>query len=67
MPQSFYVVNLLRGLGRPFQSWAREVRHKDLNALDFDALCTETFNEEQSIKRNETEANINQWCVVRSP
>jgi hypothetical protein len=46
LPQSYYVVQLLRGLGQPFQSWAREVRHKDLDALDFDSLCTETFNEE---------------------
>jgi gag-polypeptide of LTR copia-type len=43
LPQSFYVVNLLRGLGRPFQSWAREVRHMDLNNLDFDTLCSEAF------------------------
>jgi gag-polypeptide of LTR copia-type len=49
LPQSYYIVQLLRGLGKPFQHWAREVRHKDLNALDFDSLCTETFNEEQSI------------------
>lgn len=30
-----------------FQSWAPEVRHLDLNTLDFDSLRTEVFNEEQ--------------------
>jgi hypothetical protein len=29
---------------------SRDIRHKDLNTLDFDSLCTETFNEEQSIR-----------------
>jgi hypothetical protein len=64
LPQSYYIVQLLRGLGRPFQPWAREVRHKDLNALDFDTLCTETFNEEQSIKRNEAESNTNRGSAL---
>jgi hypothetical protein len=53
LPQAYYVVQLLRGLGHPFQSWAREVRHLDLDKLDFDSLCAEPFHEEQSIKRNE--------------
>jgi hypothetical protein len=64
LPQSYYVVQLLRGLGRPFQSWAREVRYKDLDALDFDSLCTETFSEEQSIKRNEIESNTNRGSAL---
>jgi transposase InsO family protein len=64
LPQAYYVVQLLRGLGRPFQSWAREVRHKDLNALDFDSLCTETFNEEQSIKRDEAQSNTNRGSAL---
>jgi hypothetical protein len=64
MPQSFYVVNLLRGLGRPFQSWAREVRHMDLNNLDFDTLCSKAFNEEQSIKRGEEESNTNRGSAL---
>jgi hypothetical protein len=40
------------------------VRHKDLNALDFDALCTEAFNEEQSIKCNEAQSNINRGSAL---
>jgi gag-polypeptide of LTR copia-type len=64
LPQSYYVVQLLRGLGHPFQSWAREVRHKDLDALDFDSLCTETFSEEQSIKRNEAQSNTNRGSAL---
>jgi len=64
LPQSYYVVHLLRGLGQTFQSWAREVRHKDLDALDFDSLCTETFSEEQSIKRNEAQSNINRGSAL---
>jgi hypothetical protein len=27
LPQCYYIVQPLRGLGRPFQPWAREVRH----------------------------------------
>src|ERR1700722_9283947 len=49
-----------------FQPWAREVRHKDLNALDFDSLYTETFNEEQSIKRNEVHSNINLGSALKA-
>jgi hypothetical protein len=49
-----------------FQPWAREVRHKDLNALDFDSLCAETFNEEQSIKRNEAYSNINHGSALKA-
>jgi hypothetical protein len=64
LPQSYYIVQLLRGLGRPFQSWAREVRPKDLNALDFESLCMETFNEEQSIKRNEAQSNTNRGSAL---
>jgi hypothetical protein len=64
LPQSYYIVQLLRGLGRSFQSWAREVRHKDVNTLDFDSLCIETFNEEQSIKRNETQSNTNRGSAL---
>lgn len=64
MPQSFYVVNLLRGLGPSFQSWAREVRHMDLNRLDFDTLCSETFNEEQSIRRGEEQSNTNRGSAL---
>jgi hypothetical protein len=40
------------------------VRHKDLNALDFDSLCTETFSEEQSIKRNEAQSNTNRGSAL---
>ena len=29
LPQSYYVVQLLRGLGQPFQSWASEVRREE--------------------------------------
>jgi hypothetical protein len=64
LPQSYYVVQLLRGLDQPFQSWAREVRHKDLDALDFDSLCTETFSEEQSIERNEAQSNTNRGSAL---
>jgi hypothetical protein len=64
LPQSYYIVQLLRGLSRPFQSWAREAHHKDLNALDFDALCIETFNEEQLIKRNEAQSNTNRGSAL---
>ena len=64
LPQSFYIVQLLRGLGQPFQSWAREVRHRDLDTLDYDALCAETFSEEQSIKRSETESNFNRGSAM---
>lgn len=64
LPQSYYMVQLLRGLSRPFQSWAREVRHKSLAALDFDSLCTETFNKEQSIKHNEAQSNINRSSAL---
>jgi hypothetical protein len=58
------VVQLLRGLGQPFQSWTREERHKDLDALNFDSLCTETFNEEHSIKRNEAQSNTNRGSAL---
>jgi hypothetical protein len=40
------------------------VRHKDLNALDFDSLCMETFNEEQSIERNEAQSNANRGSAL---
>jgi hypothetical protein len=58
LPESYYIVQLLRGLGRPFQAWAREVHHKRLDQLDFASLYAETFNEEQSIKRDEIQSNI---------
>jgi len=58
------VVNLLRGLGPSFQSWARDVRHMDLNRLDFDTLCSETFNEEQSIRRGEEQSNTNRGSAL---
>jgi hypothetical protein len=64
LPQSFYIVQLLRGLGQPFQSWAREVRHRNLDTLDFDDLCAETFAEEQSIKRSETQSNSNRGSAM---
>ena len=66
LPQVFYIVHLLRGLGQPFQSWAREVRHRNLNTLDFDTLCAEAFAEEQSIKRNETESNSNRGSAMNT-
>ena len=64
LPQAYYIVQLLRGLGRPFQPWAREIRHKDLNELDFDTLCAQTFNEEQSIKSNEMYSIINRGSAL---
>jgi hypothetical protein len=40
------------------------VRHKDLNTLDFDILCTQAFSEEQSIKRNEAQSNTNRGSAL---
>jgi hypothetical protein len=40
------------------------VRDKDPDALDFDPLCAETFNDEQSIKRNEAQSNTNHGSAL---
>lgn len=66
LPESYYIVQLLRGRGQPFQAWAREVRHRNLDDLDFAFLCTETFSEEQSIKRNETQSNTNRGSALKA-
>ena len=39
------------------------MRHLDLD-LDFDSLCTQTFNEEQSIKRNEALSKTNRGLAL---
>jgi len=36
----------------------------DLNRLDFDTLCSETFNEEQSIRRGEEQSNTNRGSAL---
>ena len=40
------------------------MRHLDLNTPDFDSLCAEVFNEEQFIKRNEVQSNINRGSAL---
>ena len=48
----------------PSNLGACEVRDKDPDALDFDPLCAETFNDEQSIKRNEAQSNTNHGSAL---
>lgn len=61
LPESYYIVQLPRSLSRPFQARTHEVRYKSLDQLN---LVSETFNEEQSIKRNEAQSNINRGLAL---
>ncbi|KAF7507875.1 hypothetical protein GJ744_010039 [Endocarpon pusillum] len=57
-PEVYYVHILLKGLGTPYSSLARDIRQRDVKKLTLDDCIAQAFTEEMSIGRQDTSQSI---------